>query len=90
MPSFFVGLNSIVTTLLKLIVWVLRVLIFIALFGLAIKNSGPIELRFFFDQSWIAPVSLVVLIVFSVGVAIGSTVALGVMSRKSPDPADNL
>ena len=47
------------TFLIKLLVWLLRILVFIGLFGLAIKNSGPMELRFFLDQSWTAPVSVV-------------------------------
>lgn len=66
------------TSLLKFFVWLLRVLVFIGLFGLAIKNSGPMELRFFLDQAWTAPVSVVILAVFSIGVAVGLTAALGV------------
>jgi hypothetical protein len=45
------------TTLFKLFVWLLRIVVFVGLFGLAIKNSGPMELRFFLDQAWTAPVS---------------------------------
>jgi hypothetical protein len=33
-------------TTLKLLVWLLRIAVFIGLFGLAIKNSGPMELAF--------------------------------------------
>lgn len=69
------------TTLLKLLVWLLRIVVFVGLFGLAIKNGGPMELRFFLDQSWTAPVSLVILVVFAVGVAVGLTAALGVFLR---------
>jgi putative membrane protein len=71
------------TFLIKLLVWLLRILVFIGLFGLAIKNSGPMELRFFLDQSWTAPVSVVILAVFAVGVAVGLTAALGVFLRPS-------
>jgi len=70
-----------VTTLLKLLVWLLRVVVFVGLFGLAIKNSGPMELRFFLDQAWTAPVSVVILAVFAIGVAVGLTAALGVFLR---------
>ena len=65
-------------TLIKLAVWLLRGVVFVGLFGLAIKNSGPIELRFFLDQAWTAPISVVILVVFAVGVAVGLTAALGV------------
>jgi putative membrane protein len=71
------------TFLIKLLIWLLRILVFIGLFGLAIKNSGPMELRFFLDQSWTAPVSVVILAVFAVGVAVGLTAALGVFLRPS-------
>ena len=69
-------------TLLKLLVWLLRIAVFIGLFGLAIKNSGPMELRFFLDHSWTAPISVVVLAVFTIGVGVGLTAALGVFLRR--------
>lgn len=66
---------------LSLLAWVLRFLIFIALFGLAIKNSGPMELRFYFDQVWQAPVSVVLLLSFALGVLLGLTAVLGIWIR---------
>ena len=78
-----IQVDTIVNFLLRLIVWLLRIAVFIALFGLAIKNSGPMELRFFLDQSWTAPVSVVILAVFALGVAIGLSAALGVFLRPS-------
>ena len=79
------------TTLLKLLVWLLRIVVFVGLFGLAIKNSGPMELRFFLDQAWTAPVSVVILAVFAIGVAVGLTAALGVFlrPRSKPDQEPN-
>ena len=69
------------TILLKLLVWLLRIVVFVGLFGLAIKNSGPMELRFFLDQAWTAPISVVILAAFAIGVAVGLTAALGVFLR---------
>lgn len=69
-------------TLLRILVWLLRIVVFIGLFGLAIKNSGPMELRFFLDRSWTAPVSVVVLAVFVIGVAVGLTATLGLSLRR--------
>ena len=74
------------TTLIKLLVWLLRIVVFVGLFGLAIKNSGPMELRFFLDQAWTAPVSVVILAVFSIGVAVGLTAALSVFLRPQRKP----
>ncbi len=69
-------------TLLRILVWLVRIVVFIGLFGLAIKNSGPMELRFFLDHTWTAPVSVVVLAVFAVGVAVGLTATLGLSLRR--------
>jgi len=74
-----------VTTLLKILVWLLRLAVFVGLFGLAIKNSGPMELRFFLDRTWTAPVSVVVLAVFVIGVAVGLTAVLGLSWRPRRD-----
>jgi uncharacterized integral membrane protein len=73
-------------TLLRILVWLLRIVVFTGLFGLAIKNSGPVELRFFLDQAWTAPISLVVLAVFAVGVAVGLTAALSLFLRPRRNP----
>ena len=77
-------------TLIRVLAWLLRIVVFIALLGLAIKNSGPMELRFFFDRNWGAPVSVVVLAVFAAGVALGLTVGLSsaLKSWLRPKPLD--
>lgn len=69
------------TTLLKLFLWLLRAAAFVVLFGLALKNSEPMELRFFFNHLWIAPVAVVILVVFVIGVVIGLTAAFGIFKR---------
>ena len=67
---------------MRFIVWFLRGVVFIALFGLAIKNSGVVELRFFFDQSWLTPLSLALLVAFVAGVAVGLTTLLVTLERQ--------
>jgi len=56
--------------------------VFVGLFGLAIKNSGPVELRLYFDTLWQAPLSLVVLGCFAAGALIGATAALATLVRQ--------
>lgn len=53
------------------LMWLLRGILFVILLGLAIKNSGDVELRFFFDASWQAPLALVVLAALGTGVLLG-------------------
>ena len=67
---------------LKVLVWLLRGAVFIALFGLAVKNSAPVELRFYLDGAWYAPLSLVILAAFAAGAAVGLTVTVITMLRQ--------
>lgn len=53
------------------LLWFLRGILFIVLLGLAIKNSNEVELRFFFDASWQAPLSLVLLATLAMGILLG-------------------
>jgi uncharacterized integral membrane protein len=69
------------TTLFKFFLWLLRAVVFVILFGLTLKNSEPMELRFFFDHSWTAPVAVVILVVFVIGVVIGLAAAFGISKR---------
>jgi putative membrane protein len=61
---------------MKILTWIVRIAVFIVLFGLAIKNSTQVELRFFFEQAWQMPLSLVILLAFGVGAAFGLTAVL--------------
>jgi uncharacterized integral membrane protein len=67
---------------MKILVWLLRVLVFVALFGLAIKNDRAVELRFYFDNVWLVPLSLVVLVAFAAGAAVGLSAMLGTLARQ--------
>ena len=64
--------------LLGLLRWMLKAAVFFTLFAFALNNQENVTLRFFFGTSWQAPLVLVVLAVFAVGVAIG---ALGMVPR---------
>jgi uncharacterized integral membrane protein len=66
---------------MRVLVWLLRGLVFIALFGLAIKNSGPVDLRFYLEGVWQAPLSLVILAAFTAGAVVGLTVTLTTRMR---------
>ena len=67
---------------MKYFVWLLRFAIFIALFGLAVKNSASVDLRFYFDHHFDVPLSLLVLAVFTMGVAVGVSAVLTTVIRQ--------
>ena len=52
---------------LRDIAWLLRALLFVALLLFALKNTEPVTLRLYLDQTWQAPLVLVVLVLFAVG-----------------------
>lgn len=67
---------------MKVLVWLVRGIVFVALFGLAVKNSGPVDLRFYLDNNWQAPLSVVILVAFAAGAAVGLTVTLFTLVRQ--------
>ncbi len=79
---------------MHVLTWLVRGVLFVVLMGLAIKNSADVELRFFFDTRWQAPLSLVVLVAFATGALAGLLALLpqwirqrrqiGRMSKQSP------
>lgn len=67
---------------MKFLLWFFRGLVFIALVGLAVKNDGVVELNFYFNQVWRAPLSLMLLVVFILGAALGLTATLATLARQ--------
>lgn len=64
------------------LLWLLRGILFVILLGLAIKNSGDVELRFFFDAHWQTPLSLALLIALVSGVVLGLLALLPQLVRQ--------
>ncbi len=63
---------------MKYLVWLLKAAIFFTLFAFALNNQHEATVNFFFGKQWIAPLVLVVLTAFTLGVAVG---ALGMVPR---------
>jgi uncharacterized integral membrane protein len=58
--------------------WILKAAIFFTLFAFALNNQHDATVRFFFGQQWTAPLVLVVLSAFALGLLIG---VLGMVPR---------
>jgi lipopolysaccharide assembly protein A len=65
-------------TVLWLAKWLLRAAIFFTLFAFALNNPHLVQVNWFFGHAWQAPLVLVVLVIFAVGVFVG---ALGMAPR---------
>lgn len=63
---------------MKYILWLLKAAIFFTLFAFALNNQQDTAVHFFFGYVWRAPLVLVVLAAFALGLAIG---ALGMVPR---------
>ena len=51
--------------------WLLRALLFLAVFAFALMNTYPVTLRFFLGRTWETPMILALLLFFAFGAAIG-------------------
>jgi uncharacterized integral membrane protein len=62
---------------MRTLVWIVRGFIFLFLFAFAVKNTDPVNLRFFLDTAWQAPLVIVVLAFFTAGAFFGALSLLG-------------
>lgn len=67
---------------MRVIAWILRIFLFLALFLFALKNTDPVSLRLYFDQVWQAPLALVLLVFFVAGAAVGVLATLATVFRQ--------
>ena len=57
---------------MKYLVWLLKAAIFFTLFAFALNNQQEATVNFFFGTQWSAPLVLVVLAAFALGIAVGA------------------
>jgi lipopolysaccharide assembly protein A len=55
----------------SLLKWFLKAAIFFVLFAFALNNQHDVQMRLAFGYFWQAPLALVVLVVFALGLALG-------------------
>ncbi|WP_295507673.1 LapA family protein [Accumulibacter sp.] len=54
--------------MMRWLLWILRVVLFLFLFAFAIRNTDPVNVRFFLDAAWNAPLVIILLAFFAGGV----------------------
>lgn len=67
---------------MRIVMWLLRFLLFFLLFGFAVKNDHLASLRFFFGGEWQLPVVFVILVSFSAGALLGVTATFASLLRQ--------
>ncbi|MBK8072063.1 MAG: LapA family protein [Ramlibacter sp.] len=63
---------------MRYLLWLLKAAIFFTLFAFALNNQDDVTVHFFFGTSWQAPLVLVVLAAFALGLVVG---VLGMLPR---------
>ena len=72
---------------MRALAWILRFILFLALFLFALKNTSTVNLRLYFDQVWQAPLILVLLVFFAAGAVMGVLATLATVFRQRRDIA---
>jgi lipopolysaccharide assembly protein A len=65
--------------LMRYLRWILWILVFVLLFGFALKNTDAVVVRYFLGWEWRPPLSLALFVFFAAGAVLGvlaGTVAL--------------
>ncbi|WP_324593834.1 LapA family protein [Accumulibacter sp.] len=57
--------------IMRWLVWILRFAVFLLLCAFAIRNTDPVDVRFFLDTAWQAPLAIMLFAFFAAGVASG-------------------
>lgn len=67
---------------MRALIWLVRLFLFLVLFGFALKNDEVVVLHFFFGAQWQVPLVLVILLFVVIGALIGATAALTTVYRQ--------
>jgi lipopolysaccharide assembly protein A len=67
---------------MRLILWLLRIVVFVLLISFIAKNFETVTLHYYLDYEYQLPLSIVLLIFLALGMIIGYFSLLGSKSRK--------
>jgi uncharacterized integral membrane protein len=67
---------------MRALVWFVRFVLFVLLFGFAVKNRESVDLYFFFGKQWRFQLIFVILVAFAVGALLGATATITSLLRQ--------
>ncbi len=67
---------------MRIVTWVLWLVVFLFLLAFAAKNLDLVTVRFYLDHDWQAPLVVVLLGFFAVGVVLGMLAMVGALLRQ--------
>jgi lipopolysaccharide assembly protein A len=62
---------------MRYLTWFLRIVLFVLLLGFTVRNVETVTLHYYFGYEWQAPLVLIILLFFALGVVIGVLSCLG-------------
>ena len=57
--------------MMRWLLWILRFALFLLFCAFALRNTDPVDVHFFLDAAWQAPLAIILLVSFAAGVASG-------------------
>ncbi|HET9664984.1 MAG TPA: LapA family protein [Burkholderiales bacterium] len=67
---------------MRYFLWLLKFALFVVILSFAVKNTDTVSVRYYLGQEWQAPLVLVLLVFFCLGVAVGIMASLGHLFRQ--------
>ena len=67
---------------MRFFLWILKVVLFLLVLSFAVKNTDLIAVRYYLGYEWQAPLVLVLLVFFCLGVLVGIAASLTQMLRQ--------
>ncbi|MCB6185262.1 lipopolysaccharide assembly protein LapA domain-containing protein [Leeia sp. TBRC 13508] len=56
---------------MQYLLWAVKIIVFLLLFGFAMHNTQPVDLQFFLGYSWRTPLIVLLLLFFVIGALLG-------------------
>ena len=67
---------------MRILLLPLKIVLFLLMLGFAFRNTDSVVVHYFPGAQWQAPLVLVLLVFFGIGIAAGVTASLGVIVRQ--------
>ena len=67
---------------MRYLTWFLKLALFLLVLTFAVKNTGPVTVRYYLGTEWDAPLILVLLVFFAAGAALGLMAGLAQQFRQ--------
>ena len=67
---------------MRIVLLLLKTVLFLLMLGFAFRNTDSVVVHYFPGAQWQAPLVLVLLVFFGIGIAAGVTASLGVIVRQ--------